>query len=566
MRKESGTKLDEALASELAVREGVKAVLACSIAEIGNVYSLTARLVEPSSRATVLTEATKAKGKNEVLLALDALAQTVRHKLGESVQNISQQSLPLPSATTASLEALKTYADGKKLLATNDQAGIDLIRQAVAMDPDFAMAHADLGLHYYLSNDKSQGEEHFTKALSLLDRLTLREKLWIRAVVEDWRGNRDQAVSDYRTYLAQYPDDGAAWFRLGWTYMATLRQYEKAIEAFQRVLKINPSDSGAHINLATCYGGMGQTEKSLEYYEKAFQIRPSEATGPFVNHEYGFTLVRAGNLPKAAETFQKMISEEQDWKKARGHRSLAMLDMYQGKYSEAITNLKEAILINKAAKALQSEYRDHMFLASAYRIKGRNSDFASELAAANHILSGARFGPTWSLYLAKTYARIGKTGEASKLLNDMTSQAQNPTAISGINTSNRTDQAAIYIVKGEIALAARKASEAMESFELADKTGPSAYGLESLAFGYRTLGKPRESALKYQDIIATFSLGKEDQEYWTLAHYELAKIYRELGDTQKAKEYYQEFLNIWKDADPDIPILLAAKVEYAKLN
>jgi serine/threonine protein kinase len=90
MRKESGTKLDEALASELAVREGVKAVLACSIAEIGNVYSLTARLVEPNSRATVLTEATKAKGKNEVLPALDALAQTVRHKLGESVQNISQ--------------------------------------------------------------------------------------------------------------------------------------------------------------------------------------------------------------------------------------------------------------------------------------------------------------------------------------------------------------------------------------------------------------------------------------------------------------------------------------------
>jgi tetratricopeptide (TPR) repeat protein len=161
---------------------------------------------------------------------------------------------------------------------------------------------------------------------------------------------------------------------------------------------------------------------------------------------------------------------------------------------------------------------------------------------------------------------MGKTGEASKLLNDMTSQAQNPTAISGINTSNRTDQAAIYIVKGEIALATRKASEAMESFELADKTGPSTYGLDSLAFGYRTLGKPRESALKYQEIVATFSLGKEDQECWTLAHHELAKIYRELGDTQKAKEYYQEFLNIWKDADPEIPILLAAKAEYAKLN
>jgi serine/threonine protein kinase/tetratricopeptide (TPR) repeat protein len=566
MRRESGTKLDEALASELAVREGVKAVLTCSIAEIGGMYSLTARLVEPSSRATVLNEVTSASGKSQVLPTLDSLAKTVRHKLGESLLSISRQSTPLPRATTASLEALKTYTDGKKLLATNDQAGIDLIRQAVALDPDFAMAHADLGLQYYLGGDRTQGEEHFTKALSLLDRLTTREKLWIRAVVEDSRGNRDQAVNEYGAYLAQYPDDGRAWFRLGWTYMATLHQYEKAVEAFQRVLKIDSSESGAYVNLATCYGGMGQAEKALEYYQKAFQIRPSEMTGPFVNHEYGFMLVRTGNLTKAAEVFQKMLSEPLDWKKARGRRSLAMLDMYQGKYSEAIANLKEAILINKASKGFQSEFRDHLFLATAYRTKGRNAEFLSELAAANRILSGAHFGPIWIMYLAKTYARMGKTGEATKLLNDMLSQAQNPTAISGVNQSSRADQGAIYIVKGEIALAGRKGSEAIESFELANKTDPGLYGLESLAFGYRALGKPRESALKYEEMLPKFSLGGEGQESWILGHYELGKIYGELGDKQKAKEYYEKFLNIWKDADPDIPILIAAKSEYSKLQ
>lgn len=566
MRKESGAKLDEALASELAVREGVKAVLVCSIAEVGGVYSLTARLVEPGSRATVLTEATKVTGKNQVLPALDTLAKTVRQNLGESLLSISRQSLPLPRATTASLEALKTYTDGKRLLGTNEQAGIDLIRQAVAMDPDFAMAHADLGFHDYLSGDKIQGEEHFTKALSLLDRLTLREKLWIQALAEDCRGNRDQAVNDYRTYLAQYPDDGAARFRLGWTYMATLHQYEKAIEAFQKVLEINSSDSGAYINLATCYGGMGQREKAVEYYQKAFQIRPSEMTGPFVNHEYGFMLVEMGNLPKAAETFQKMISEDPAWKKARGHRSLGLLNMYQGKYTEAIANLKEAILLNKSIQALQSEYRDHMYLASAYRTKGRSADFASELGVANRILSRARFGPTWSIYVAKTYARMGRTGEATRLLNDMMSQAQNPTALSGVSRSSRADQAAIYIVKGEIALTTRKASEAMESFELADKLDSQGLGLESLAFGYRTLGKPQEAANKYQEIIPKLWLGGEEQEYWILAHYELGKIYKELGDTPKAKEYYEKFLSIWKDADPDIPILRQARAEYAKLK
>jgi tetratricopeptide (TPR) repeat protein len=261
-----------------------------------------------------------------------------------------------------------------------------------------------------------------------------------------------------------------------------------------------------------------------------------------------------------------MISAEYDWQKARGHRSLGMLDMYQGKYSEAIANFKEAILLNKATHGLQSEYRDHLFLASAYRTKGRNADFASELAAANGILSQARFGPTWGLSLAKTYARMGKTSEATKLLNEMESQAQNPTAVSGINTSNRSEQAAIYIVKGEIDLAAHNVSKAIESLELADKVEPGASSLESLAFAYRTLGKPRESALEYEKLIALNWLGAEGQEYWTLAHYELGKIYTELGDAQKAKEYYEKFLNLWKDADPDIPILVAAKAEYAKLK
>jgi tetratricopeptide (TPR) repeat protein/predicted Ser/Thr protein kinase len=566
MRKGSGTKLDEALASEVAAREGAKAVLVCSIAEIGGVYSLTARLVEPSSRATVLNESTKAASKNEVLPALDSLANTVRHKLGESLPSTSQQNLPLPKATTASLEALKTYADGKKLLGTNDQAGMDLILQAVAIDPDFAMAHADLGLHYYLANDRTRGEEHFTKALSLLDRLTLREKLWIRAVVEDSRGNRDQAVNDYGTYLAQYPDDGAGWFRLGWTYMATLHQPEKAVPAFQRVLEINPSESGAYINLATCYGSMGQPQKSVEFYQKAFQIRPSEITGPFVNNEYGFMLVKTGDIPKAAETFQKMLSEDVDWKKARGRRSLGMLDMYQGKFAEAIANFKEAVLINKARDQFQSEYRDRLFLASAYRTIGRNAEFASELASANGLLTKARFGPTWSLYLAKTYARMGRVAEATRLLNDMSSQAQNLTALASINRSDRGDQAAIYVVKGEIALANRKGAEAIEMFELADKTGQSAYGSESLAFAYLTLGKTREAAAKYQALADAPTLGNEAQEYCILANYQLGRIYRELGDIQKAKESYEKFLKLWKDADPGIPVLIAAKAEYAKLK
>jgi tetratricopeptide (TPR) repeat protein/predicted Ser/Thr protein kinase len=260
MRQESGAKLKEALACELAVREGIKAVLLCSISEVGGVYSLTARLVEPNKRATVLSQTANAAGKDQVLSTLDSLVKGIRQNLGESLQGISRQSLPLPKATTASLEALKTYSDGMQLTASNNRGGYELVSQAVAIDPDFALAHAELGIDCYKQGERVKGEEHFTKALGLMDRLTLKERLWIRAAVEDWRGNRDQAVEHYKTYLAQYPDDIAGWHSLGWVYMAGLGQFEKGIQAFKRILEINPANARAYINIGTCYTGLKQDE------------------------------------------------------------------------------------------------------------------------------------------------------------------------------------------------------------------------------------------------------------------------------------------------------------------
>jgi len=209
MRKERGAKLDEYLACEIAVRESIKAVLACSISNVGGVYSLTARLVEPGKRTTVMSQTANASGKDQVLATLDSMVKRIRQNLGESLSSMSSQGLPLPGATTASIEALKTYADGIKIKASDEEAGYELIKQAVAIDPDFALAHADLGAAYYSyrmsDGSRVDGEEHFTKALSLMNRLTLRERLWIRAVVEDCRGNSDQAVEYYKAFLSQYP-------------------------------------------------------------------------------------------------------------------------------------------------------------------------------------------------------------------------------------------------------------------------------------------------------------------------------------------------------------------------
>jgi tetratricopeptide (TPR) repeat protein len=567
MRKESGAKLDEALACEIAVREGVKAVLACSISDVGGVYSLTARLVEPGKRTTVMSQTAQTPEKNQILKTLDSMVMSIRQNLGESLSSMSKQALPLPNATTASLQALKTYADGIRIKASDQKSGYELIKQAVAIDPEFALAHADLGEACYqdvIDGGRVNGEAHFAKALSLMNRLTLRERLWIRAVVEDERGNSDQAVEYYKTFLAQYPDDRDGWNHLGGLYMARQGTFEKAIEAFKRALEIDPLNSLAYVDIGTCFTGLRQDEEAKKNYEKGFALSPSYILGYNANPQYGFTLVRLGDLKKAAETFQKMIANDEVLKKARGYRSMAFLAMYQGKLSDAIADFKRAIQINRTQKASDSEFRDHLFLASAYQLKGRNADFISELTIADRILSQEPFDPSFISELATIYARIGKTREASRLLNDMSSQAKNLTALSPLNRTDKGDQASISDVKGEIALAHGGFAEAIDCFELARNLEPR-YPPEGLALAYRRFGKLQEAANKYEEIIAQFRLSGQMLEQWILAHYELAGIYKDLGDKQKAKEYYGKFLNIWKNADPDIPILTKAKSEYAAL-
>jgi len=310
--------------------------------------------------------------------------------------------------------------------------------------------------------------------------------------------------------------------------------------------------------------GLRKYAEARQSYEMGFKLSPSDIMGYNVNPEYGFTLVRLGDLQRAAETFQKMVTADEVLKRARGYRSLGFLAMYRGKLSDAIANFKRAILINRAEKASDSEFRDHLFLASVYRLKGRNADFSSELATAGRLLSQENFEPGFISELAVIYARTGKTGEASRLLKDMSSQAKNLTATSSLNRTDKGDQASISETKGEIALARGRIAEAIECFELAIDLEPR-YPMEPLAFAYQKAGRLKDAADKYEEIIANRRLSGQLTEQWILAHYQLAGIYREMGDTQKAKEFYGKFLNIWKDADPDIPVLIHAGNEYKAL-
>lgn len=563
MRKEKAEFLDENLASEVAIREGIKGLLACSISKVGDVYSISAQLVEPLTRAAAATQTIEARGQNEVLSALNTLAARVRERLGESMANIPGRVLSLPRATTSSLQALKAYSDGLAATGRDDRKSFQLLQHAVELDPDFALAHIQLGQDWYIRGQTAKAEPHFQKALSLVDRLTLRERLWVQAVVEDWRGNREQAVDRYKVYLAEYPDDSAAWFRIGWTQMATLRQYDAAIEAFQRVIKLDPKDSHAYINLATCQSSLEKYPEAIAFYEKAFGLNPEVLRNSGVNHEYGFTLVKSGDTPKARRTFESMLKLGQT-EIARGHRSLALLDMFQGKYRSAVTHLREAVLLNKTADAKTSELRDRLFLASALRTMARTAELSAELNEIERMLGATRFAPEWVAMAGRLFHKAGRARAIPKLYAGLTAGLNAP-ALTHMNRSDRGDRASLTYLEGFVNLTKGRRSEALEAFESSLRIREENGTLDTIAATFTVMGKSEEALDKYLELTARQVIGHEGQEEWVLAHYEAGKLYEQRKETAKAREHYQRFLGLWNEADTDLKPVVDAQVRMKRL-
>jgi serine/threonine protein kinase/tetratricopeptide (TPR) repeat protein len=563
MRRTDVKNVDETLGREIALREGIKGLLACGISQVGENYLLTAKIVDPDKQTTVFSASSRAQGKEEVLGSLDELAKKVRHGLGESMTKITRQRVTLDKATTSSLEALKYYTVSRIAPANTV---LQLLKQAIEVDPDFALAHVELGTKYYISGDRVKGEEHFQKALSLLDRLTTREKLWIRALVEDWRGNRDQGIQNYTAYVAQYPDDSGAWFRLGYAYLIT-DQAEPGVKAFKKVIEIDKDSAAAYSNLAACYNTLDKTDEALANYQKAFSLNPNLATGPFENQEYGFLLVRMGKIQEARRAFENMIAQAENHKKARGYRSLALLELYQGRYSAAEDNLREAVVLNKAMKAKLSELRDHLFLAMAFRMKRQYEAFDKEMAAVTKIRKDINIEPSFLFKVGKIFARLNRLNEANAVLESLKSRIGDVLAVSGISRSNQLDQASFHMLKAEIQLAKGQFEDAVNSYEMAASLRADMVE-DGPAYAYLKIGNLDKAVEKYTAFLqaATDVLGYEGQELWVLSHYQLGLIYERKGEPTEAAKYYARFLEIWKDADPGIPEVEDARQRLAGLK
>ncbi len=335
MRKEPETKIDETLGLEICVRQNARGLVSASIAKIGSQYVVSARLLDPGTDAVVRSYSERAANQNSVLEALGGIAASVRKDLGESLASIAQRNRPLPAVTTPSLQALELYAEGRKLWRKGSYlAAIKLYESALTHDDCFAMVHEALGTAFfsYVFNDPSRGKEHYEKALQCSDRVTERERLLIQASYQRDLGHFGEAVPLYRAYLQLYPDDAAVRYNFG-TLLMTNRHPEEAIEQLKAVIRLDPRHASAFVNIATSYRQLGRSDQALPFYEKAFEAEPGLLDTVVVVHEYAFGLVHAGNLAQARAVLTKAAAKS--GMKASMLRSLALVDMLEGRYLEA---------------------------------------------------------------------------------------------------------------------------------------------------------------------------------------------------------------------------------------
>jgi eukaryotic-like serine/threonine-protein kinase len=559
MGKSQTERITPEVGREICQRENIRGLITGSITRTGQEYALSAELIDPQTGATVRSYLERYYGEDHILDALDVIAADVRRDLGESLYQIHRSDRPLQEVTTSSLTALKQYADGSALWHQGKfKEAVALLREAVQSDPDFAMAHAALGSGYfsYIVNAPVEGKQEYEKALALSSRTTSRERIIIQTNYATDLQHVIEADALYRMYLSQYPDD---WSMLS-DYARLLRTHGRAPEAiaqYKEIIRVAPDDSRTYIEMATAYRTLNQLPEALAAYAEAFRLEPHWLAAGEVGREYGFALIQNGEEHKAQQIFTSMMEKSETLE--NGARSLALLNLYYGRYASAGKLLDECLTILQNQNAPLSIARVHLWLAILADGQGDNRTEVRELDTASS--NFAAIGPKviFGTRLGLQYAATGALEKAEKL----------ESLLAPLTDSKSAEQIGyLHLLQGEIALAGKQTDKAIELLTISNSENSTPFSVEALASAYQQAGKTDDAIVWYEKLMGlqNRAIGWETQQLWLAAHVTLAADYLAKGDREKARQTLNQLLELWKDADPSLPLLKQAKAQYATLQ
>ena len=558
MDQKPDAKLTPEIARELCQRTASAAFLEGSIAEIGTQFLLTLKAVNCRNGETLASTEAEAGDKNHVLDALGKTASEIRNKLGESIRTVQKFDTPLEQATTPSLEALKAFSTGTKIqLTTGDAESIAFLKRAIELDPNFAIAYARLGIAFTSIGEPSVGAESTRKAYELRDRTSEAEKYFILATYyKEVTGNLEKAEQTCRLWIQDYPRSPMPHSYLAGAVYPPLGQYQKGVEEAREATRLSPDFPISYAFLMFNYIALNR----LDDAKAAYKLASEHKLGHLF---YSAALYQIAFLENDSDGMERQVARSAG---QPGEDELSGLEAETIAYSGRLKNSQEASrrAMESAERAGEKEAAATYLALSALRdaLFG-DADEARRRAVFTMTRSSGRdvqYGA------ALAFAYTGDDGRALALADDLNKRFPEDTLVQ----SNF-----LPVLRAKVALIRGNGSEAVEILRAATAselgvTTASTFGWTGMrpvfvrGEAYLAARQGGEAASEFQKILDHRGI-VVNEPIGALAHLGLARAYVLQGDTAKAKVAYQDFLTLWRDADPDIPILIAAKAEYAKL-
>jgi serine/threonine protein kinase/tetratricopeptide (TPR) repeat protein len=541
------------VAKELCVRTGSKAILAGSVSSLGTQYVIGLEAVACSTGDPLAKEQAEAASKEGVLKALSTAATSLRGRLGESLASVQKFDVPV-EATTPSLEALKAYSMGVTTGRTKgDAEAIPFMKQALELDPNFAIAYAGLAVSYGNLGQASLAVDNAKKAYDLRDRVSEREKYRISALYfDDGTSEVEKATEAYEIWAKSYPRDMVPHINLGFIYNA-LGQYDKAIAETEVSLRLEPTING-YGNLAGNYIAVNRLKDARQTLQEAQQKN-------FDGFVVRADLYYLAFLSRDTAEMERQVA----WAAGRPGEEDRMLNIHADTQAYYGRLEKARDLARRAAdSAVRADAKETAAQWLAFEAL-REAELGNVAAARQAVARALALAPGRDVKVLAAVA-LTRTGET----------AQSRAIFEGLQKSEPTNTyLKVYwfpVMQASIAMAQQVPDRAVVALEPSlpyelgsPPPGTAMYPAYIRGLAYLAQRNGAAAAAEFQKfpdhsgLVGNFLLG-------SLAHLQLARAYALSGDSAKAKSAYQDFLGLWKDADPDIPILKEAKAEYEKLQ
>jgi serine/threonine protein kinase len=564
MGQPKDARLTPEIAQQICERTGSAAILEGSISSLGSRYVLGLRAKNCSTGSILDQEQALAAKREDVLNSLSRIAGSFRTRIGESLATVEKHSTPLAEATTSSLEALKAYSTGMKVLVSaGSAASMPFYRRAIEIDSQFAMAYANLGLNYSDLGESVLSSENTTKAWQLRDRVSERERYFIDFLYDrQVTGNLERAYQTLESWLQTYPrgeEPPSPYDLLGGLSTHGTGRFERAIEMEQKEIAAKPDFFFGYRSLATSYFLLGRFPEAESILHRASERRLAEpyllvlqysiavlkgdkdqmdrvvalAKGKHgaehrVAHAEALARARSGRLQAARQSSSQAVDlalQEGDRETAASYR--AARAVWEAAYGNAAEGKRSAMAALELSKGRDVQYAAGLALA----LSGPSSQseaFAGDLEK--------RFPE--DTFVKFTYAPVLRAiialdrGEPTDSVEHLQIALQYELAANGLDYNH------FYLgglhsayVRGEAFLAEHRCAEAAAELQ---------------------------KILDHRGIVGLDPIG-------ALAQLQLGRVFALSGDKAKSKAAYEAFLALWKDADPAIPILKSAKAEYHRL-